>query len=132
MAVPAPTNIRQRLASAIRARRELLELSQEEAAARAGFSVRYWRRLESDDPPAVSMEIVDQVIEGLGWSWPDLVAALAHGEHGERPERGRERERNERDRARRLFETALRKATPREWEIVEAGLRVIARKRSAR
>lgn len=30
------------------------------------------------------MEIVDQVIEGLGWSWPELVAALAHGERAER------------------------------------------------
>jgi transcriptional regulator with XRE-family HTH domain len=131
VAVPA-RGIRQRLADAIRAKRELLELSQEEAAARAGFSVRYWRRLESDEPPAVSMEIVEQVINGLDWSWPELVAALSSSE---RAERGRDRERAERndgDRARRLFDTAWRKATPREREIVEAGLRVIASKRSSR
>lgn len=106
---------RERLATAIRARRTELGLTQEEAAEAAGVSARYWRSLEAGRP-AVALEIVERVIEGLDWSWADVGDALA-------PEAS---VRSVPDSLHRLLDTAWTRATPREREILSGALRTVA------
>jgi hypothetical protein len=102
----------------------LLGLTQEEAAARSHVSPRYWRRLEDrDEPPAASIEVVEQLLAGLDWSWSELIEAIGH-------ERVRAEEQI--DGAERLFRAAWRKATSREREMVTAVLQVVTRKRASR
>lgn len=121
----AARSIRDRLTLAIRQRRELLGLTQEEAAARSELSPRYWRKLESEEEaPAVSMEVVEQVLNGLNWSWSELIAALS-----ERGDRAR-RDDDDSDTAVNLLRAAWKRATPREREMVSALLQVVARRRS--
>ncbi len=112
--------VQKRLGQAVLARRGLLELTQEEAAGRAKISVRSWRDLEAGKT-AVGLDVVQKVIDGLDWSWVDVVEALAPVPDGETPSAA----------LRRLFEEAWRRATPREHDLVEASLRVLASGRSS-
>lgn len=111
----AARSTRQRLGAAIRARRELLRLTQEEAAEGAQLSVRYWRSLEAGQP-AVALEVVERVIASLNWSWSALGDALSPETHGSGAPAGPHR----------LLDEAWRQATPREREIVHGALRAIA------
>ncbi len=110
--------MRKRLAAAVRLRREELGLTQEQAAERSGLSVRYWRELESARP-AVGVDVIEDVLAGLGWSWPDLAAHLAGGA----------RPRNAGDAPRAvhaLLDRAWKRAEGRERHILEAILSVLA------
>lgn len=111
----AARSTRQRLGMAIRARRELLGLTQEEAAEGAELSTRYWRSLEAGQP-AVALEVIERVIESLDWSWSGLGEALSPEVAGRGAPGG----------SHRLLDDAWRQATPREREIVHGTLRVIA------
>lgn len=111
----AVASTRQRLAAAIRARRTDLGLTQEEAAEAAGVSARYWRSLEAGRP-AVALEVVERVIEGLDWSWADIGDALALEMSA----------RSVPDSLLRLLDAAWTRATPREREILSGALRTIA------
>ena len=73
--------IRNRLASAIRERREELRLTQEAAAERCGLSARYWRDLEGSRR-SVRLEVVERIVGGLGWSWMDLVGQIEPAQSG--------------------------------------------------
>jgi transcriptional regulator with XRE-family HTH domain len=114
-------SIRHRLGRAIRERRESLGLTQEAIAERAGLSPRYWRAIESAEP-AVALEIVEKVLVGLDWSWSDLFGILGPAEADTDVPAA----------TRRLFDEAWRRATPREREVVTAGLRVLASGRRSR
>jgi transcriptional regulator with XRE-family HTH domain len=107
--------VQKRLGQAVLARRGLLELTQEEAASRAKISVRSWRDLEAGKT-AVGLDVVQKVIDGLDWSWIDVVGALAPAPDDETPPAA----------IRRLFDESWRRATPRERDLVEASLRVLA------
>lgn len=119
----AVASTRQRLAAAIRARREELGLTQEKAAEAAGVSTRYWRSLEAGRP-AVALEVIEGVIEGLDWSWADVGDALATETSV----------RSVPDSLHRLLDTAWTRATPREREVLSGALRTIAgtRRKKAR
>ncbi len=114
-AAMAQRSTRQRLGAAIRDRRELLRLTQEAAAERSNLSPRYWRSLEAGRP-AAALEVVERVVAGLDWTWHDLVDALAPEPH----------ERGAPGRVLRLLDEAWRRATPRERELVNATLQVLA------
>lgn len=111
----AARSTRQRLGAALRARRELLGLTQEQAAEGAQLSVRYWRSLEAGQP-AVALEIVERVIASLDWTWSALGDALSPETRGSGAPAGPHR----------LLDEAWRQATPREREIVHGTLRVLA------
>ncbi len=98
-------------------------MTQEEAAEAAGVSARYWRSLEAGRP-AVALEVVERVVEGLDWSWADVGDALAVEASV----------RSVPDSMQRLLEAAWTRATPREREILSGALRTIAgtRRRKAR
>lgn len=117
----AAVSTRQRLATAIRARRTALGLTQEEAAEAAGVSARYWRALEAGGP-AVALEIVERVIAGLDWSWGDVADALAP----------QARVRAVPDSVHRLLDAAWTRGTPREREILSGALRTIAGSRQTK
>lgn len=115
-------SIRQRFGRAIRERREQLGLTQETAAHDAGLSPRYWRSLEAEEPSA-GLEIVEKVLTALSWTWKDLNDILSPVETNdvEPPTRVRS-----------LLGEAWRRATPREREMVQATLRVLASGRRAK
>jgi transcriptional regulator with XRE-family HTH domain len=107
--------VQKRLGQAVLARRGQLDLTQEEAAARAKISVRSWRDLEAGKT-AVRLDVVEKVIEGLEWSWADVVDSLAPTAEDDLPPIA----------MRHLFEESWRRANPRERELVQASLRVLA------
>lgn len=115
-------SIRRRLGDAIRDRREQLKLTQEAAAHEAGVSPRYWRALEVEEPSA-GLEIIEKVMTALAWTWKDLVEILSPTttDDGSAPARVRS-----------LLDEAWRRATPRERELVQATLRVLASGRRAK
>ena len=113
--------LQQRLGAAILDRRILVRLTQEGAAGAAGISVRSWRDLEAGKT-AVSLDVIEKIIKGLDWSWADVFAVVSGG----KPESETPIE------ARRLMDEAWRRATPREREVVMAGLRVLAGGRRTR
>ncbi len=104
--------VRERLARAVRSRREALGLTQEAAAERCGVSVRYWRALEAAKP-AVSLDVADKVLVGLDWSWHDLADQLEPAGTGVPPGLGRQVER------------AWTRATAREKELLQGVIKVL-------
>jgi hypothetical protein len=111
----------QRLAAATRARRQQLGITQEVAAARCHLSVRFWRDLEASRPATVRLDVLERVIEGLDWSWAEVVAVISPEKESETPVA-----------MRRLFDDAWRRASVRERDVVAAGLRVLAGERRTR
>jgi len=105
------TSVRARLAQAVRARREAFGLTQEAAADRCDLSVRYWRALEAGQP-AVSLDVIGKVLDGLDWSWHDLADEL---EPVEGVPAGIDRQ----------VERAWATATSRERELLRGVLRVL-------
>ena len=104
-----------RLATALRERREELQLTQERAAERSGVSVRYWRDLEAAKPD-VSMGVLDGLLHGLEWSWHDLADRIAPT----RPAQSVAPATVD------LFDRAWKRATLRERRAVTAQLQVLA------
>lgn len=69
--MPAPADIKARFARSLRARRDGLRLTQEEAAHRCRLNVRYWRALEAGRS-VPGLDTLDRILAGLEWSWHDL------------------------------------------------------------
>lgn len=113
-------SIQHRLGVAILDRRNLVGLTQEDAAAASKISVRSWRDLEAGKT-SVGLDVIEKVIKGLDWSWDDLMAVVVPTTTSEIPAK-----------ARRLFDEAWRVGTPREREIVTAALRALAGNRKSR
>lgn len=67
----ASADIKARFAKALRARREGLHLTQEEAAHRCRLNVRYWRALEAGKS-VPGLDTLDRILAGIEWSWHDL------------------------------------------------------------
>ncbi len=109
-------SIQNRLGQAVLGRRTLLTLTQEAAAAKAKISVRSWRDLEAGKT-IVGLDVVEKVIGALDWSWSELVTALVPASTDEDATPPT---------VKRLLDEAWRRATPREREVVSAGLRVLA------
>lgn len=82
--------------------------------------MRSWRDLEAGKT-AVGLDVVEKVIAGLDWSWADVVSSLAPASDDDMPPVA----------VRHLFEESWRRATPRERELVQASLRVLASGRPA-
>lgn len=111
----AGKTIQQRLGPAIRARRAQLDLTQEAAADRCNVSVRFLRDLEAAKPATVGLDVIERLVDGLDWSWAEVVAAIAPEKESDTPAA-----------VRRLLDEAWRRATARERDVVAAGLRVLA------
>lgn len=71
-------DIKVRFARAVRAWRDELGLTQEQAAAKCEVSVRYWRAIEAAEP-SLSLEVCEQILGGLGQSWESFAAVVAGG-----------------------------------------------------
>ncbi len=71
-----PKETRARLAEALRARRDELHITQEVAAVRCNVSVRYWRAVEAGRP-SLRFEILQKIVDGLGWSWYDFAQVMS-------------------------------------------------------
>lgn len=74
-----PSELLQGLGQAIRSRRIGYQLSQEEAAKRAGMSLSTWKRMEAQGPSSVA-HLIDAAItlrceDGLGQLFPPLAAS---------------------------------------------------------
>jgi hypothetical protein len=67
------------VASAVRARRLVLDLRQEDAAQRGNVSLATWRKVETRAAPAVSDRTVTGIEKALGWATGSL-EAIASGE----------------------------------------------------
>ncbi len=114
-------SLQQRLGAAILDRRILVGLTQEGAAGAAYISVRSWRDLEAGKT-AVGLDVIEKVIKGLDWSWADVLTIVS----------GNKTDSETPIDVRRLMDEAWRRATPREREVVIAGLRVLAGGRRTR
>ena len=110
-------SIRQRLGKAIRERRGMLDLTQEEASERAGLSPRYWRAVEVEDAE-LGIESLEKILNALDWTWRDMLALVSASD--EAAEKGTPTP------VRRLLDEAWRRATPREREMVTAILKVLS------
>ena len=74
-----PQELMQELGRAIRSRRIGYQLSQEEAAKRAGMSLSTWKRMEAHGPSSaehiINTAITLRCEEGLGQLFPPLAAS---------------------------------------------------------
>ncbi|HET7501825.1 MAG TPA: hypothetical protein VFK02_12500 [Kofleriaceae bacterium] len=77
--------------------------------------MRSWRDLEAGKTN-VGLDVIEKVIGGLDWSWADVMSSLAPMPDDDVPPVA----------VRHLFEESWRRATPRERELVQASLRVLA------
>lgn len=68
-------DIKTRFARVVRAWREGLGLTQEQAAAKCDVSIRYWRTIEAGEP-SIGLELCDQILRGLGRTWADFTALI--------------------------------------------------------
>ena len=85
-------------------------MTQEAAAGQCRISVRYWRALEAGGP-AVGLDVVAKVIDGLDWSWHEVADQL---DPDRRTQTGPHRQ----------LERAWAGASARERELLEGVLRV--------